>query len=356
MACWRSSGWSLRCPLRAPSGHGSPTCSTTASSPASSSPNSSCASAGSRAAMPASPASCGASVRWGRRSGATSCAERRFDCRRRWGIMRRRIAPHGLPVNQHVETVSLPRSFPRRWGQRALNMVQFAWTMVWTAACISAALAVHAMTGGRRRAPLRMASWLWAPGLLAFAGRVEVEGAGRVDWSRPYVLVANHESVIDIAVLFRAVPVPLHFLLKQEMTRMPFVNWYARAMGMVFIPRDDRRAATASLRRSADAVRSGAVLCIFPEGTRSRDGKLGPFKPGAFQTAIEAGAQVVPVALEGTGAVLPPDRLFRARPGPMRVRFGAPLALEVDGQKQSRQALAARAQAAVEALLRARRG
>ena len=71
----------------------------------------------------------------------------------------------------------------------------------------------------------------------------------------------------------------------------------------------------------------------------------------AFQTAIAAGVQVIPVALEGTGEVLPPEGLFRVRPGPMRVRFGEPLALEVDGRKQSRQQLAARAQAAVEALL-----
>ena len=258
-------------------------------------------------------------------------------------------------MSQHVESVSLPLSLPRRWGQRALNMVQLAWTLVWTVACIAAALVVYALGGGRRRVPLRMASWLWARGLLAFAGPLTVEGRGRVDWSRPYVLVANHQSVIDIAVLFRAVPVPLHFLLKQEMTRMPFVNWYAKAMGMVFIPRDDRRGATASLQRSAELVRSGAILCIFPEGTRSRDGKMGQFKPGAFQTAIAAGAQVIPVALEGTGAVLPPGAEFRANPGPMRVRFGEPLALEVDGRKQSRQELAARAQAAVEALLAERR-
>ena len=92
-----------------------------------------------------------------------------------------------------------------------------------------------------------------------------------------------------------AVPVPLHFLLKQEMERVPFVNWYARAMGMVFIPREDRRAASASLRRSADAVRAGATLCIFPEGTRSRDGRIGAFKPGAFEVAIQAGAQVLPL-------------------------------------------------------------
>ncbi|MGY0561540.1 lysophospholipid acyltransferase family protein [Luteimonas sp. A277] len=255
-------------------------------------------------------------------------------------------------MSHGVEAAEGQSALPR-WGWAALNLLQFVFTLAWTMGCVSLALLVYALTGGRRRVPLRMASWLWASGLLrASGGRFEVEGLERVDWSQPYVLVANHQSVLDICALFRAVPVPLRFLLKQEMTRVPFVNWYAKAMGMVFIPRDDRRGATQALRRSAELVRSGAVLCIFPEGTRSRDGTFGRFKPGAFQVAIESGARVLPVALEGTGAVLPPDGAFRARPGLIRVRFGTPLELHADGGPLDRQQLAARAQDAVEGLLR----
>lgn len=257
-------------------------------------------------------------------------------------------------MSQHVEPVVTRSSPLRRWGMAALNAIQFAYTLAWTMGCICAALVVFAVTGGNRRVPLRMASWLWAHGLLAFTGSFRVEGLERVDWSQPYVLVSNHQSVIDICALFRAVPVPLHFLLKQEMTRVPFVNWYAKAMGMVFIPRDDRRAATASLRRSAELVRSGAILCIFPEGTRSRDGTVAPFKPGAFQVAIDAGAKVLPVALEGTGQVLPRDGFFRVRRGPIRVRFGSPLPLPGAAGAGGRQVLAAQAQEAVEALLHRR--
>ncbi|MDH5824504.1 lysophospholipid acyltransferase family protein [Luteimonas sp. RD2P54] len=241
----------------------------------------------------------------------------------------------------------------RRWPWLALNGVQLGFTLFWTAGWICLALLLHALSGGARRLPLRMASRCWAPGLLGGAGaRLEVEGLERVDWTRRYVLVANHESVIDICALFRAVPVPLHFLLKQEMAQVPFVGWYARAMGMVFIPRDNRRAATASLRRAADLVRGGAILCVFPEGTRSRDGGVAPFKPGAFQAAIDAGAEVLPVALEGAGAVLPPEGAFRVRPGTIRVRFGAPLPLAGASGPYDRQALAERARAAVLALLR----
>lgn len=231
-------------------------------------------------------------------------------------------------------------------------MVQLAWTMAWTVACITVALVVFALSGGRRRVPLRMASWLWARGLLAFAGPLDVEGTGRVDWSKPYVLVANHQSVIDIAVLFRAVPVPLHFLLKQEMSKVPFVGWYARACGMLFIERDNPRAGPRLRREAAALLRAGHTLCLFPEGTRSRSGAVAPFKGGAFQAAIDAGVEVLPVAIEGAGAVLPADG-FRARPGVIRVRFGTPLSTAACGSGAgARQAVADAAHASVVALLR----
>ena len=117
--------------------------------------------------------------------------------------------------------------------------------------------------------------------------------------------MANHQSVIDICALFRAVPVPLRFLLKQEMRRVPFVGWYAWATGMLFIVRDDRRAGPQLRREAAALLASGHSLCLFPEGTRSRDGEMADFKAGSLQAAIDAGVDVLPVALHGAGRVLP---------------------------------------------------
>lgn len=243
------------------------------------------------------------------------------------------------------------RRSDRNLAWTAFNAVQFAFTALWTAALICVALLLYVLLRDRHW-PLRMASRCWAPGLLWGAGaRLEIEGLERVDWSRNHVFVANHQSTIDICVLFRAVPIPLHFLLKQEMTKVPFVNWYARAMGMVFIERGNRRAATAFLRQSAELVRSGASLCIFPEGTRSRDGVVAPFKGGAFQVAIDGGADVVPVALEGSGAVLYPEGFFHVRPGTIRLRFGTPLPTRTADGPVDRQQLAERAHASVLALL-----
>jgi len=248
-----------------------------------------------------------------------------------------------------MNVVARSRSIPvRRGAWLAFNAVQLVFTLCWTAGWICLALFVRMALG--QRVPLRMAARCWAPGLLGGAGaRLVVEGAERVDWSRPHVLVANHQSIIDVCALFRAVPAPLRFVLKQEMAAVPFVGWYARRMGMVFIERGNARSSPRRLRDAVHRVRAGASLCAFPEGTRSRDGRVGPFKGGVLQVAIAAGVPVVPVAISGSGAVLPAAG-FSVRPGTIRVRIGTPIA--TDGlQVEERNQLARRARDAVIDLL-----
>ncbi|MDH7453748.1 lysophospholipid acyltransferase family protein [Luteimonas composti] len=246
--------------------------------------------------------------------------------------------------------IPAPRGDGLAW--RVWNTVQFAFTLAWTAGWITLALLVRPFSGPGARLPLRMAARCWAPGLLWGAGaRLQVEGRERIDFSRPCLFVANHQSVIDICALFRAIPVPLRFLLKQEMKRVPFVGWYACATGMLFIVRDSARAGALFRRQAAALLADGQSLCLFPEGTRSRDGTMVPFKAGSLQSAIDAGVDVVPVALHGAGRVLPVDGFFRVRPGTIRVGFGAPLRTRVDGRPVSRQLLAEQAQARVQAIL-----
>ena len=229
------------------------------------------------------------------------------------------------------------------------NLLQLAYTLLWTAGCISAALLVRLLRGSAD-APLRMASGLWAPGLLRGAGaRLHVHGAEAIDWSRPCVIVANHQSMIDICALFRAVPVPLRFVIKSELGRVPFLGAYTRAMGMVFVQRARRGAGEAMLRDSVPLLQAGACLCVFPEGTRSLDGRVAPFRSGAFRAAIAAGVPVVPVAIHGAGAVLPPRGLFRVRPGAIELRFGAPLRVADADPK----ALAEAARSAIATMLEA---
>jgi 1-acyl-sn-glycerol-3-phosphate acyltransferase len=238
------------------------------------------------------------------------------------------------PRVEGFDARSRPLPFARL-GWAALNFAQLLFTLTWTAGWITVALLALVLTGGRRW-PLRMAARCWAPGLLWGAGaRLEVEGGERLDWSRPHLFVANHQSMIDICALFRAVPLPLRFVLKRELARVPFLGWYARAMGMVFVERGGGRATASGLRRAADLVREGASLCAFPEGTRSRDGTVARFRGGVFRIAMEAGAPVVPVAIAGSGAVLPAAG-FQVRPGRIRVRIGEPIepaSLPADGRK-----------------------
>jgi 1-acyl-sn-glycerol-3-phosphate acyltransferase len=241
--------------------------------------------------------------------------------------------------------------WPARIGWAGLNTLQAVFTIAVTVAGFPVALLLGLLSGPRL--PLRMAAWYWAPLLFLGAGaRLRVEGAERVDWSRPQVLVANHASMIDIPALFRAGPVPLRFVLKREIARVPFVGWYARLMGMAFIDRGNARDAKRRLADAAERLRGAATFAAFPEGTRSKDGTIGAFKGGALQLALEAGVPVVPVAIVGAGEVLPPSG-FRVRPGEIVVRFGDPI--ETTGlAPQDRNALARRARDAVLALKQAR--
>lgn len=236
-----------------------------------------------------------------------------------------------------------------RAGWSVLNMLQLIFTLAWTAGLIGVAFVVLLVTR-QRRLPLRMAARCWAPGLLWGSGaKLVVRGVDRVDWTRPHVVVANHQSMMDICVLFRAIPVPLQFLLKQELSRLPLVGAYAKAMGMIFVERSSAREATKRMREAAQLVKAGATLCVFPEGTRSHDGEVLPFKSGAFQIALDSGADVVPVAIEGSGKVLSLGGLFRVRPGTITVTIGAPLrTVEI----ADRQLLAAQARESVVALKR----
>jgi len=194
------------------------------------------------------------------------------------------------------------------------------WTVFWT----TLALIVHLVTRSHDL-PLALAHRPWAPGALRLMGtRLEVRGATEVDFSQPYLFVANHTSQLDIPVLFAALPIPLRFLAKEELRRIPLVSQFITAMGMVFVDRSDNEAARRSIERLAESLAGGMGLMAFPEGTRSRDGGLRKFKTGAFVAAIKAGVPVVPVYIDGAAAVLP-ARSLEVNPGRVVVTVGKPV-------------------------------
>jgi 1-acyl-sn-glycerol-3-phosphate acyltransferase len=231
-----------------------------------------------------------------------------------------------------------------------VNVLQMALAGIWTAGCITVALIASAVRG-RPDPGLALARRVWAPGCLRIGGaRLQVEGRERIDPSRACFFAANHQSWIDIPVLFAALPPPVLFLAKRELARVPLMGRYIEKMGMVFVDRADRRQAVRTVGHAAARLREGRSILSFPEGTRSPDGRVQRFKTATFAAAVEAGVPVVPVALEGAVRVLPRGPL-RIRPGLIRVRIGERIST-AGLTRADRAELASRVQREVERLLK----
>jgi 1-acyl-sn-glycerol-3-phosphate acyltransferase len=189
---------------------------------------------------------------------------------------------------------------------------------------MSAAAVVSALITRSSRMPQKIAR-LWARMLLFIGGvRLEVEGREHLDSRRPYIFAANHQSQFDIFALLAAVPVPFSWLAKDELFRIPLLGLAMKGAGYIPINRTDRRAAFASIDQAAARVREGTSIVIFPEGTRSLDGKLKTFKKGGFFLAIKSRQPVVPVSISGSFRVLA-KRSFRVHRGTIRIHFSPPL-------------------------------
>ena len=129
--------------------------------------------------------------------------------------------------------------------------------------------------------------------------RVRVTGVRIEDPRRPYVVVSNHESFVDILLLCN-LPWEMKWLSKAEILRIPVLGWMMRLAGDISLDRDSRKSAVRAMERARQALKNRTSVMIFPEGTRSTDEDLLPFKDGAFRLAIKAGVPVLPLAIAGT--------------------------------------------------------
>jgi 1-acyl-sn-glycerol-3-phosphate acyltransferase len=158
--------------------------------------------------------------------------------------------------------------------------------------------------------------------------RVEVSGLEHVDPNLPYVFLANHRSYLDIIAIGVALPQGALFVYKEELTKIPVFGWSLRLSPFIMVRRSDPRQAMQSIEQAAlDIRRKGRSVLIFPEGTRSTDGTLGPFKRGGLALATRAGAPIVPVAVSGSGSLMPKGSLS-VRPGSVHVTIGEPVHIE----------------------------
>jgi 1-acyl-sn-glycerol-3-phosphate acyltransferase len=178
---------------------------------------------------------------------------------------------------------------------------------------------------------LRQPLFIFAKGALSLirglAGlKVEVCGLENVDRRKAYVFMANHLSFIDGPLLFLLIPQPARVILKKQIFRVPVLGQGMRFVGFVPVDRKGVRQGRMAIDRAALLMKTKRYsFLIFPEGTRSRDGNLQPFKRGGFFLAQAAGAPVVPVSIRGTFGLMPRGSLF-IKPGRIRVRFHPPLA------------------------------
>jgi len=149
---------------------------------------------------------------------------------------------------------------------------------------------------------------IWASG-----NPVTLEGLERVDPSRPAIYMTNHQSYFDVICLAALLPVPVRFVAKRILVYIPVFGQVIWATGHVIIQREDRRQSFQALDQAAAKIAGGTSVLVFPEGTRSPDHRLGPFKKGGFVLGIKAGVPIIPISITGTRPMMPKGSFRFAR-------------------------------------------
>ena len=170
----------------------------------------------------------------------------------------------------------------------------------------------------------RTAMWLAWTGVRLTGVRVEVEGRDRFDPALTYIYMCNHTSNLDPPIVVPLIPRRSSVLVKQELFRVPILGRAMRLGDLVPVDRANREAAIASVERAAVVLGKGLNMTVFPEGTRSFDGKLLPFKKGPFHLAMETGVPVLPMTIVGTHELWPKGH-FGVTKGVARVVFHEPI-------------------------------
>jgi 1-acyl-sn-glycerol-3-phosphate acyltransferase len=178
----------------------------------------------------------------------------------------------------------------------------------------------------RRRVACHMFSCAWGYSYVAFnpLWKTRIEGGEKLPWHGPAVIVANHLSLLDILALYRYFR-PFKWVAKGELFRVPFVGWNMVLNDYVRVWRGERESVKQMMAHCRAHLARGSAMIIFPEGTRSRDGKMLPFKDGAFKLATEAGCPLIPIAIQGSYEALPKHGLVFRQRATIRIRVLEPL-------------------------------
>ncbi|KAM1731755.1 hypothetical protein ACFX11_017600 [Malus domestica] len=176
----------------------------------------------------------------------------------------------------------------------------------------------------KRKAHIFIAK-IWATATITPFVRIKYEGLENLPPpDAPAVYVSNHQSFLDIYVLF-TIGRPFKFISKTSIFLYPIIGWAMFLMGVIPLKRMDRKSQMECLKSCIDLIKKGASVFFFPEGTRSKDGKLGAFKRGAFSLAAKTKVPVVPITLIGTGKIMPPGRETILNTGSVKVVIHKPI-------------------------------
>lgn len=143
--------------------------------------------------------------------------------------------------------------------------------------------------------------------------KVIVEGREKIDHKQPYVIVPNHQSMLDI-VFFNMLYHRLRWVSKIEIFKVPILGWEMKMVKYIELERGNKHSVVKMMESCVSSLREGISIVIFPEGTRSLTGAIGRFKTGAFQLAVKTDKPLLPVLIDGTGDILPKNGfIFRSR-------------------------------------------
>ena len=191
----------------------------------------------------------------------------------------------------------------------------------------------------------------WAKGNLWACGvKVRAQGLERLDPRRAYLFMSNHQSQFDILALMSVLDsFQLRWVAKQELRKIPVLGACMQRTHQILVDRESRTQAVATIRRVKELLHAGISVLFFPEGTRSKDGHLLPFKPGGFAVAVETGVPVVPVTVNGSRAVLPSGD-WKVRAGQIDITLSEPVRIDPQlNKKAAREELLMKVQQAIAA-------
>lgn len=248
------------------------------------------------------------------------------------GLHRLLMSPAPRTDADRVEVIldrERPPSVPRRSDQLPV------WRTMQYTLDISSRFLLRLLVGkATREAADRLIDGYWRRIFRSGNAALHVTGRHHFTPGQPFIIMSNHGSLLDIPALMGAIPGSMRMVMKEELSRVPVWGQALVASGFVAIDRKNREKAIGQLEKAKKMLGKGISIWISPEGTRSRNGLLAPFKKGGFHLATQLGMPIIPAWIEGASDIVPPDQFRVIYDGTCTVRFGAPIDTAHVGREQ----------------------